>query len=580
MTLKNVGDPKKVGEGFRLLLYSDPHLHDWSACATINEDGVNTRLQAGINVIHQLQEEAYRYEVQSVNCLGDLTHVGDKRIPAAVADLGFRALVGLHVRGQKYDDHIITGNHDQPDGVNSSALVALDQWEHVKVVDQPHWAALSERRVFFLPYYRDLDALRATLQKIMEEGDVLFLHQGIQGADVGVEKEYFLKDKELLLEDFEIDGKRMPAAVISGHYHQAQELHDGFALYVGQAIQQRFGDVGNKCSAMLLDLASLEYARLPLRAPRFHKIEVKLAKDLKQTKADLKTDIGGYVWTLIQPGSKLTPAKVREQLKDADFVRVDDLRKEEKEPIRVPIITTGMGNEEILRAYFKEHPPPRPMNVPECYWLVYDVETQTGVDEVGGWGNKDKLRVSVAVAWQSDTEKWTAYPEQELPNLFKAMEGAALNVSFNGLNFDNVVLQKYAGDLVLADLPHLDIMVEIRKTLGHLIGLDACASASLGTQKSGHGLQAVKWFKEWATAGREQSWHQLVAYCAQDVIVTRDLFIYGQKHGHIKCVTKKGPKEPKVQFLLSLSTDQEEGQGLDVDDLVQLGMEYLGRVEV
>jgi DEAD/DEAH box helicase domain-containing protein len=55
---------------------------------------------------------------------------------------------------------------------------------------------------------------------------------------------------------------------------------------------------------------------------------------------------------------------------------------------------------------------------------------------------------------------------------------------------------------------------------------------TLNRGKSADGLQALEWFK----AGEME---KLTEYCKQDVIITRDLFLYGLEKGYLVYRNKK-----------------------------------------
>src|SRR4051812_11766629 len=53
------------------------------------------------------------------------------------------------------------------------------------------------------------------------------------------------------------------------------------------------------------------------------------------------------------------------------------------------------------------------------HYLVVDIETKKIAQDVGGWGNIDKLGVSVACAYDSKSGEFLAYRENELEHLHK-----------------------------------------------------------------------------------------------------------------------------------------------------------------
>jgi hypothetical protein len=62
--------------------------------------------------------------------------------------------------------------------------------------------------------------------------------------------------------------------------------------------------------------------------------------------------------------------------------------------------------------------------------------------------------------------------------------------------------------------------------LGHRVGLNALAKATLGESKSGHGLEALQWFKD----GRVED---VKKYCLDDVRLTKNLYEHGKAKGFV-----------------------------------------------
>ncbi|HEX7017761.1 MAG TPA: ribonuclease H-like domain-containing protein [Patescibacteria group bacterium] len=161
--------------------------------------------------------------------------------------------------------------------------------------------------------------------------------------------------------------------------------------------------------------------------------------------------------------------------------------------------------------------------------LILDVETQKTFDEVGGYF-PDRLGISfVGVCIRegaSGPGEMKGFFEKDLPELFPLLEKADVVVGFNIDGFDMPTFTNYyTGDI--GRIPTLDLMVKIKNTAGHRIGLDAVAKETLGIGKSGDGLDAIKYYKS-------QQFDKLRDYCLQDVAVTRDVYDYGLTKGHVK----------------------------------------------
>src|SRR3989338_7772782 len=157
--------------------------------------------------------------------------------------------------------------------------------------------------------------------------------------------------------------------------------------------------------------------------------------------------------------------------------------------------------------------------------LVLDLETQKEFAEVEG-RKPELLLVSVVGVYSYEQNRYDAYLEADLATkLGPRLQAAELLIGFNIRRFDLPVLQPYLS-FSLGTLPMLDIMEEVVKNLGHRLSLDSLAQATLGQGKSGHGLDALRWFKE----GR---FDLITKYCLYDIKLTKELYDYGTQHGRL-----------------------------------------------
>jgi len=158
--------------------------------------------------------------------------------------------------------------------------------------------------------------------------------------------------------------------------------------------------------------------------------------------------------------------------------------------------------------------------------LVIDLETKKSFAEVGGERNLRALGISVAGVYSYLKDAFFAYEEHELGKAEELLAGSGHLIGFNIKQFDMPVLEPYLRTVSLSRFAVTDIFEDAVKFLGHRVGLGAVAKATLGESKSGHGLEALQWFKE----GRID---EVKKYCLDDVRLTRDLYEYGKKHGHV-----------------------------------------------
>jgi DEAD/DEAH box helicase domain-containing protein len=156
---------------------------------------------------------------------------------------------------------------------------------------------------------------------------------------------------------------------------------------------------------------------------------------------------------------------------------------------------------------------------------VFDLETQYSAQEVGGWNNADQMKVSCAVLFDTKSDKFLTFTEDQLPTLIDHLINLDLIVGFNIKRFDYKVLSGYTTQN-LQSLPTLDLLESIHQYLGFRLSLDHLAAVTLGTKKSADGLQALKWWQQ----GRIDD---IIAYCKDDVKITRDLYLFGKKNGYV-----------------------------------------------
>ncbi len=167
-------------------------------------------------------------------------------------------------------------------------------------------------------------------------------------------------------------------------------------------------------------------------------------------------------------------------------------------------------------------------------YAVLDIETRKSAGEAGGWGNTHLMGVSCAVVYDSLSRDFRTFYQEDTDALGRYLSGFSMVIGFTLIYFDYRVL-KGQSNFDFSSLPTLDILLEIKKRLGHRLSLDHLAGNTLGTQKTADGLEALKWWKQ----GRIED---IVKYCTADVAITRDLFLYGFKYGHLVYRNKAGSK--------------------------------------
>ncbi len=157
--------------------------------------------------------------------------------------------------------------------------------------------------------------------------------------------------------------------------------------------------------------------------------------------------------------------------------------------------------------------------------VVFDIETSNIFADVGK-ADPSLLDISVVCLYDSSSDSYHSFEQHEFKNLWPILESADLLIGFNSEHFDLPLLNKYySGDLY--KIPHLDILKEIKNSYGRRMKLDQIAEGTLGINKSGHGLEAVVW---WRNGEKEK----VKKYCIDDVKITKDVFDYAVKNNKLK----------------------------------------------
>ena len=205
--------------------------------------------------------------------------------------------------------------------------------------------------------------------------------------------------------------------------------------------------------------------------------------------------------------------------------------------------------------------------------VTLDIETADSFADVGKY-DPTLLHVSLVGVYDSAADQYLSYVceyardergqwlrdengrmkllRDDLSGLWKLLQSADRVIGYNILNFDYGVMDRlYPGGIYpdarafKAQKPRfetIDLLVEIEKELGFRVKLDDVAAATLGYGKTGHGLQAIEFFKRGEI-------DKLRDYCLNDVKVTWEVYEYGLAHGHVKIKDRLGQlREVKVDF--------------------------------
>jgi len=151
---------------------------------------------------------------------------------------------------------------------------------------------------------------------------------------------------------------------------------------------------------------------------------------------------------------------------------------------------------------------------------VLDIETRRSAKQVGGWHKAHRMGVSCAVLYDSGSDQYLTFLQEEMENLIAKLKQLDIVIGFNIIKFDYKVLSGLS-DFDFQGLPTLDLLMKVHERLGYRLSLDHLAQQTLGCKKTADGLAALEWWKQ----GKLD---KIIEYCTQDVKVTRDLYRFGR----------------------------------------------------
>lgn len=169
--------------------------------------------------------------------------------------------------------------------------------------------------------------------------------------------------------------------------------------------------------------------------------------------------------------------------------------------------------------------------------IVFDIETSNVFQDVAS-NEPTALDMSVCCIYDYETDKYSSYTQETINELWPILEKADLIIGYNSDHFDIPILNKYySGDLT--KIKSLDLLKEVKNSLGRRIKLDTIAEATLGRNKTGHGLEAIVWWKN----GEKQ---KVIDYCIEDVRITKDIYEYALKNKMLKYTDGKEIKNINI----------------------------------
>lgn len=310
----------------RFLAFADLHLHNWREFSTRLENGRNSRLQDGIDVLDQICTYAIHTDIELVVFLGDLIHMR-VRNEVEVYNAAYSAL-------KKFGDAgiellAVVGNHDQALKSNLKIHALKPFSEIITVVDEPTVIRRGDVQFMIYPYGYELGTLTQDKDESIEHRFLLG-HMGIQGAVVG--SGLYSPKEEIVLDQVHQEGADL---ALLGHYHKHQWLSDK-CIYAGSPLQLNWNDTGDIKGFLDIwwDHEGVAVDHVPTRSPKF--VETDLDGILGEDQQEKLSK--NFLRLRLQPGQKLVD--VRDQLDTIgvrSFYVIEESLAEEKKRVDIDL---------------------------------------------------------------------------------------------------------------------------------------------------------------------------------------------------------------------------------------------------
>lgn len=349
----------------KVIIFSDLHIHPWTAFSSLDKRGVNTRLRLILSCLKKIIKAAQTENASAILFSGDLFHVS--RLSAETYDLTTRVL-----RSSQHPIVMIPGNHDQARKISDyHTMRALNQREgFLYVLDQREGQSVKINGISVagIPFTESRKDLYRSIRKIRDI-DVLLLHTGFAGATAGfdyiADQKNFAQPHKMGLAENEIK------IAVAGHFHRPQIwysgspsfdwvthpskrfLKPGMVLVPGAPLQHTFGDQHDERGYWVADLKKNRLRFRSLEMPKFYKIDMDLKEYTEEELA--KISKGNYIALSASRLPELERgSRVLEETASGYTAQKKKSKTNEKSRLNVGLET---GYKEALKAYLKKEKP-------------------------------------------------------------------------------------------------------------------------------------------------------------------------------------------------------------------------------
>lgn len=317
-------------------LLSDIHCHDWSAFATVEEDGVNSRLRIILNELLRAAKLLKSKGGDTMILAGDLFHVRGSVKPSVMNPV-FETFQKISNMGITV--HSIAGNHDL-EGSDAdtlgNAMQTLGAIGAFYPITEPTFVSNDTgAHLLLLPWYSKLDRLREEMKRAIasvRKMHDLVIHAPVNGVVKGI-PDIGLTPEELAALKYH--------RVFAGHFHNHVEF-PGRVWSVGATTHQTWNDPGSLAGFMLVYPDRVEH--IPTAAPHF----VDLTKPEHIAPAVVK---GNYVRLKLTEVSEADIKAYRDELVSMGALAVSIIATKKTAATRASKIKSGSSLEESVAVY-------------------------------------------------------------------------------------------------------------------------------------------------------------------------------------------------------------------------------------
>lgn len=225
-------------------IISDSHNHNFDAFATVDKNGINSRLKSVLDETMRAAAEVYARGGRALIHAGDLFHVRGKLAPSVLnptMDV-YRAIIKMGMRVI-----LLPGNHDleNRDAARVSSAVTALEGIGCEVIHDATVMGIDSQLFYFVPWQSTVAETKAKLEFLTageRPAHIAIIHAPIDGVIVGIP-------------DHGLDPAYLAGlgykGIYSGHYHNHKEVAPG-VFSIGALTHQTWSDIGAKAGFLIV----------------------------------------------------------------------------------------------------------------------------------------------------------------------------------------------------------------------------------------------------------------------------------------------------------------------------------------